>query len=272
MTKRSTMRIAAAIAAAALAVAAAGRGASDPRLSIEPLRATIGPGERCTLTVSVDAAVDSLSCVECLLAWDAAVIRCVEAAEGSLYAGAGFPTFFDWTQETDDTASAADCVLGYRSFVIAPGALLRYVFEGIADGACAVSIAGSRLWDIDRTELQHLRGEPAFVSVGDAAGETAPRVRARLWNRPNPFNPSTTFSLFVPGEAGDAAGVSFTLTIYDVRGRPVRALASGRIHPGVHEFPWDGRNGAGVRVDAGVYFAVARAPELELRRKVVMVR
>ena len=49
--------------------------------------------------------------------------------------------------------------------------------------------------------------------------------------------------------AGDGA-----LDVYDARGRHVRRLVGGRVEAGDHVAQFDGREGNGQRVPAGVYF------------------
>jgi len=67
--------------------------------------------------------------------------------------------------------------------------------------------------------------------------------------RPTPFVSSTTleFSLAARGEA--------ELKIFGVDGRVVRTLVQGEQGAGVHRLAWDGRDDAGRRVPAGLYFA-----------------
>jgi hypothetical protein len=67
---------------------------------------------------------------------------------------------------------------------------------------------------------------------------------------PNPFNPSTTirFALAQPALT--------RVTIVDVAGRIVRTLSSEPLSAGNHQVTWDGRNGSGSPVAAGIYHAV----------------
>ena len=65
---------------------------------------------------------------------------------------------------------------------------------------------------------------------------------------PNPFNPAVVIPLEL---ATDAVQVS--LTVYDVLGRQVRQVWQGPLGAGSHRFVWDGRDGAGKDVAAGVY-------------------
>ena len=66
-------------------------------------------------------------------------------------------------------------------------------------------------------------------------------------NYPNPFNPSTSFTLSLP-EPSD-----FEISIYNVAGQLVRSFA-GHLEAGWHEVTWDGTNDQGRRVASGVYF------------------
>jgi flagellar hook assembly protein FlgD len=44
------------------------------------------------------------------------------------------------------------------------------------------------------------------------------------------------------------------IDVFDVSGRHVHTLADGGIPRGAHALVWDGRNGSGHAVGAGVYF------------------
>jgi len=98
----------------------------------------------------------------------------------------------------------------------------------------------------------------------DLAG--APPAARLLPNRPNPFNPSTTFRFEL--QFGD----DVELTLYDSRGRLVRRLVSGHRSAGSHEVVWDGRNERGEDVPSGVYFYRLRAAGIVYTRPAVLVR
>jgi flagellar hook assembly protein FlgD len=69
---------------------------------------------------------------------------------------------------------------------------------------------------------------------------------------PNPSASDSRLAFALAAE-GDAS-----LAIFDVQGREVRSVARGRLSAGRHEFVWDGRDGTGRPVTAGIYFAVAQ--------------
>ncbi len=82
----------------------------------------------------------------------------------------------------------------------------------------------------------------------DAGAARRPLVRVES-SRPNPFHGSTMLRYTL-----DQAGTTVVLNIRDVTGRVVRTLADQPSTAGMHEVGWDGRDGAGSALPAGVYF------------------
>lgn len=85
-------------------------------------------------------------------------------------------------------------------------------------------------------------------------------------NRPNPFNPLTTFnlSLPVPGRV--------TLSIYDVRGERVATLIDANLPAGERSAEWNGCDSRGAPVSSGVYFARLNTPSGVRTMKVALTR
>ena len=67
-------------------------------------------------------------------------------------------------------------------------------------------------------------------------------------NCPNPFNPNTTISYYLPSQA------HVTLDVYDVSGTLIRTLVNAGESEGHHRALWNGRNSNGTFVSAGIYF------------------
>ena len=114
-------------------------------------------------------------------------------------------------------------------------------------------------WWVDEVTLSGLY--PAAVGLPAAADVALLQEPA-----PNPFNPATILRYHVP--AGTRAA---SLTIYDQRGRQVRALSADN-GAGWHEVRWDGRTDAGARVASGLYFARFVADDVARTRKMVLVQ
>jgi flagellar hook assembly protein FlgD len=69
---------------------------------------------------------------------------------------------------------------------------------------------------------------------------------------PNPSSGAAAFR-FAVARAGRVE-----LALYDLVGRRVRTLIAGSVAAGAHDATWDGRDGEGLRVPAGLYYARLR--------------
>ena len=78
---------------------------------------------------------------------------------------------------------------------------------------------------------------------------------------PNPASDGVTLR-FSLAEAGRV-----NLEIYSLAGRLVRRVTSERFNPGEHSSRWDGLDGNGHRVSAGIYFVRLRAAGTTLTKK-----
>ncbi len=103
------------------------------------------------------------------------------------------------------------------------------------------------------------------IGVGEAS-PPATRGTFLARNVPNPFSESTTlrFRLSDPG--------AVELRIVDVTGRSVRLLSESRFPAGYSELRWDGRDGRGRQMAAGVYFARLQAGAEISSRRIILAR
>jgi hypothetical protein len=119
---------------------------------------------------------------------------------------------------------------------------------------------------------QDVNGKPTVKSItpdfeADVTfkGSVLPDEYALSQNFPNPFNPSTSFTLSLP-EASD-----YSIRIFNVAGQLVRSF-DGRLEAGVHEVTWEGNNNQGAKVASGVYFYRAEANGFTETRKMMMLK
>ena len=90
-------------------------------------------------------------------------------------------------------------------------------------------------------------------------------------SHPNPFNPETVVRVELDSDfLGD--GERLTVRIYDVRGALVRELYAGRPDASELRVRWDGRDGNGREVASSTYFAVAKAGNSLMTRKLILIR
>ena len=113
-----------------------------------------------------------------------------------------------------------------------------------------------------RTGVMH---QLSITAVDDPL---VPEAFTVLPPHPNPFNPSTTITLYVV----PSTNPSLDLSIYDVKGRRIRRLHAGETSPGWREFTWDGRDDRGRGQASGVYFVRARQAADTQTHKMTLVK
>lgn len=85
-------------------------------------------------------------------------------------------------------------------------------------------------------------------------------------NHPNPFNPSTKISYYLPKNC------YVTLIIYDSSGREIRRLLEGEQTAGPKSVTWSGLNGGGTPVQSGFYLYSLTAGKETKSRKMLLLR
>jgi hypothetical protein len=277
----SVLSIAAVICLSPAKQAISLEGAKDPGqvtesfaiISLFPQCVHIEPAEYCTLQVHVQNTTDSMSCMECVIAFDTSRVALVSAEEGKLFEEAPFPTFFMWEHIAPDTESVVDCVLGYRSYFLPPGEIARFIFETKQDGVCPVRITKTKLWGIDRLEYYHTVDPYAWIFIGSPSGAKGEfSSNGYLKGYPNPFNPHTFLVLRLPFQNGASIESDATVFIYSAEGRKIRLLFQGNVHSGENRFFWNGRDQDGNHVASGVYFAIVRTNREVYKTKLVLIR
>ena len=119
--------------------------------------------------------------------------------------------------------------------------------------------------DINENEGEHSEMvNVTLLSLVDVHG--LPKTFALHQNYPNPFNPNTTIRYDLP-EAGNVS-----ITIYDMMGREITKLVNGQKEVGYHFIQWDGTNGMGYSVAAGVYMYTIQAGEYRDLRKLIFLK
>ena len=85
--------------------------------------------------------------------------------------------------------------------------------------------------------------------------------------QPNPLRTNARVRFDLGGTTTERVRVE----VFDVNGRRVRTLVNESLAPGEYETSWDGRESAGRRVAAGVYFVRMVAGGVEQSKKVVVL-
>ncbi|MCP4546348.1 MAG: T9SS type A sorting domain-containing protein [bacterium] len=152
-----------------------------------------------------------------------------------------------------------DCVAPWPSAPDGGGATLELINPGL-DHTLPTSWGASTVLYGTPGEFNSNSGGTAVDDDGIAV---APQV---LTAYPNPFNPTTTivFTLDRPQD--------LRLSIHDVEGRRVAWLINGPQDGGRHEVLWDGRDDNGISLGSGLYLVHLQGEELQLSRKLLLVK
>jgi hypothetical protein len=142
--------------------------------------------------------------------------------------------------------------------------------------ASALSRDGLKFTYVDRSiepgktysyKVEYGLGAPSRVLFISEAVSTPAMPLTLYQNKPNPFNPSTTISFYLPKES------VVSLEVYDISGRLVSRLIGGeRRSAGTYNVEWNGREARGVAVSSGVYLYRLSAGKETVSRKMVLLR
>ena len=98
------------------------------------------------------------------------------------------------------------------------------------------------------------------------AEKLIPEVFALHQNYPNPFNPTTQIRYDLPEDA------LVNFTIYDMMGRVVKKLVSGKQNAGYKSIQWNAKNNQGQPVAAGLYLYTIQAGEFIQTKKMILLK
>ncbi|MCK4385862.1 MAG: T9SS type A sorting domain-containing protein [candidate division Zixibacteria bacterium] len=108
------------------------------------------------------------------------------------------------------------------------------------------------------TEQTDVEGEGDQLNVPDKF--------ALFQNQPNPFNPETKISYYLP------EGCEVKLTIYNILGRRVKTLWEGYQTQGMKTSDWDGRDDQRKQLSSGIYFYRLQAGKFTETRKMTLLK
>jgi hypothetical protein len=97
-------------------------------------------------------------------------------------------------------------------------------------------------------------------------GNDLPAVFSLSQNYPNPFNPSTIIRYALPRPA------QVKLTIFNLLGMKVRTLVDSFQQAGEHSMVWDAKDDERNSVASGIYFYRLEAGDVNLQRKMILLR
>jgi len=116
--------------------------------------------------------------------------------------------------------------------------------------------ASSEAWQFSTAEF----------STIDQNSSSIPEHFMLLPCSPNPFNPATSITYHLSGEA------EMSLVIYSSSGQCVKRLVWGRKPAGRYTVKWDGRDNSGIPVTSGLYICCFQADNLILTQKMLFIQ
>jgi hypothetical protein len=85
-------------------------------------------------------------------------------------------------------------------------------------------------------------------------------------NQPNPFNPETQISYYLPRAS------HVNISIFNLLGRRVKTLFDGYQDGGIQTLIWDGKSDQGVQLSSGIYFYRLLADQFRQTRKMTLMK
>ncbi|MCF7911070.1 MAG: T9SS type A sorting domain-containing protein [Candidatus Cloacimonetes bacterium] len=143
------------------------------------------------------------------------------------------------------------------------------------------AIAANLTWDLNShyvVKFQHYDNEiigydgfafddiQVYSSAREKPEDNFGNAVTVLKSYPNPFNPSTTLSFNL------SENTEINLSIYNIKGQLVRELVNEHLDKGNHSVVWDGRNASGKTTGTGMYFARLKARNLDITKKIILIK
>ncbi len=130
----------------------------------------------------------------------------------------------------------------------------------------AVGQAAYRITAMDIHDNESPPSGVVTVALQTDIDQTLPTEYALRCNYPNPFNPVTSIRYELPRTS------TVVLVIYDLQGRQVQTLVDQVQEAGYRSTLWNGTNGFGEAVSAGVYFYRLQAGNFVQTKKMILLK
>ena len=242
-------------------------GYAQVELRFSPQDTTLDVGDAARLSIMLNDAID-VRTIEVTVEYDPEVLESAGGESGQGFLDTSCPLFDGFDDSTPGIWQAYVVVLGAECWLTGPAELIAWDFTALAPGISAITAVDVTLYAPQSGEIEGVSLPPTSVSVQDSvtAVYNLPEPNNRLRVCPNPFNPRLTVSFTVPRTEQVRIGV------YDVTGRPVRALADRVFSTGEHSVVWHGCNADGRAMPSGTYLVRLKTESGLQARKSMLVR
>ena len=220
----------------------------------------------------VEAGVDDFTLVGYNMPGDSAVPEvALTSFGGGQVVAPGSAAEITWTQSDDIGVVQVDILLstdsgGSWDHVVASGPLngsFDWTVPGTPSTTCRLKVICQ---DSAGNTSESVSGSDFGINSETPVGDLPTSRLALAQNAPNPFNPRTEIKFSLPGRQ------TVSLKVYNVEGRLVRTLISGRMDQGVHTAVWSGDDDRGGRAASGLYFYRLTTDSGVLTRKMTLIK
>jgi hypothetical protein len=134
------------------------------------------------------------------------------------------------------------------------------------------TIADYRVWSPKQNSfvkdklIANGKADYYLVNIIDSSQGETPLPRLYLNNYPNPFNPRTTVTYYLP--KNDRVKVS----IYNAKEQLVKTLVNEFKYAGMQEIVWQGDDKSGSRCASGVYYCKLHYKNQDITKKLVLMK
>ena len=137
-----------------------------------------------------------------------------------------------------------------------------YSIENIPDGYYTVII------DVPNYKQKVYRelGIGIYDQIEESIEPELPKEFRIEQNFPNPFNPATTISYFLP------VGVAVSIRIFDGLGRKVFEIPEAWQAQGYHSVRWNAVNANNIKLPSGIYYYTVQAGTRHETRKMLLIQ
>ena len=164
------------------------------------------------------------------------------------------------------TVSMDDPNTHYRDGYTSHNPITFRYFNGISESSLDIEII--KLDEEESGKFEFIERGTLVVKILDkylVNGQPVSNVNL-FENFPNPFNPSTTISYYLPNPGW------VKLSIYNITGEEIKALVNNDNNSGFHRVIWDGKNSTGNDVPSGMYFYRLTTKDLSITKKLLLIK
>ena len=246
--------------------------AAGVHIALAPLAQSVAPGSTFLLELSSTEAGDTFNGYEVVVSYDPTALTLLPTnptslQEGSYMVGA-CGTRFHRFEAAGDSINFTDILLCNQVVLPGPGQLYKLNFRAsLNPGNTFVSIRSVEFYH-GGTYVTPVVSAGARIGIGVPldVGDGGGAAQSRLSCAPNPFRGGTVLRIETP------APESENLRVVDTQGRAVRHLQSGTFRAGARSVTWDGRDDAGRRVAAGLYFVRLSGADFTTQTRVTLLQ